>query len=235
MKKIIIGLLFLTQVAFGQSNNRQFIGLSIGPSFPLSDFSKSQLGDSTSGFAKTGIAMSFNYAYRVSHNFGFQLIINYSSNSLNNSKYKKELESEHPNYGVSVESTKNWSSGGLFLGPYLRFPISENFSWDIRTLAGYFGSYSPNATIRTTNKNDLNDKGEYYLVSSRASNFGYILGTGFKYKVGSYYVMLFGDYLQSTLKFKDVTGWDLDGEPYNVTFNQRISYFTVTGGVGYIL
>ncbi|NQU32755.1 MAG: hypothetical protein HQ521_05930 [Bacteroidetes bacterium] len=235
MKKIIIGLIFLSQFTFGQTNGRQFVGLSIGPSFPLSDFSKSKLIDSTSGFAKTGIAMSFNYAYRVSHNFGIQLIINYSSNSLNSSKYKNELESAHPNYGVSVESTKSWSSGGLFLGPYLRFPVFENFSWDIRALAGYFGSYSPNATIRTTNKNDLNDKGEYYLVSSRASNFGYILGTGFKYKVGSYYVLLFGDYIQSTLKFKDATGWDWDGEPYHTTFNQRINYFAITGGVGYIL
>lgn len=174
MKKLIIALLFISHLSFGQGVNRQFMGLSIGPSFPLDDFKKAVLADSTSGFAKTGIALVFNYSYRFTHNFGMQLIVNYSSNALDNIRYRDELEAAHPEYGVSVESTKNWSSGGLFLGPYLRFPITENLSWDVRALAGYFGSYSPNATIRTTKKDDLNDKAEYYIVSSRASNFGYI-------------------------------------------------------------
>lgn len=235
MKKLIIILLFLSQLSFGQGVNRQLIGLSIGPSFPLDDFSKAVLDDSTSSFAKTGIALSFNYAYRFTHNFGLQFIINYSSNGLDNIKYKNELEAAHPEYGVSVESTRNWSSGGLFLGPYLRFPLTEKLSWDVRALAGYFGSYSPNVTIRTTKKNDLNDKAEYYIVSSRASSFGYVLGTGLKYRVGSYYVLLFGDYVNSTLKFKDSSGWDWDGEPYSTSFNQKINYFTITGGVGYIM
>lgn len=236
MKKLIIALLFLTQIAFGQSVNRQYVGLSIGPSFPLADFSKTVLSDSTSGFAKTGVALNFSYAYRLTHNFGLQLIINYSSNKIDNIAYKNALEAMHPNYGVSIESTKNWSSGGIFLGPYLRFPITNNLSWDFRALGGYFGSYSPNITVRTTNKNDLNDKGEYYIVDSRASNFGYVLGTGFKYRVKStYYILLSGDYVNSTLKFKDVSGWDWDGEPYNTEFSQNISYFTATIGVGYIL
>ncbi len=235
MKKLIILLLFVSQLVYGQGVSRQYVGLSIGPSIPLSDFSKSLLNDSTSGFAKTGLALSFNYAYRLSHNFGIQLLINYSSNAINNSKYKNQLETAHPNYGVSIESTKNWSSGGIFLGPYLRFPITRALSLDVRALGGYFGSYSPNVTIRTTNLNDLNDKGEYYIVSSRASNFGYLLGGGFKYRLGSYYILLNGDYINSTLKFKDASGWDWDGEPYSTTFNQKINYFTVTGGVGYIL
>lgn len=227
-------MLFISQLAFGQSD-RQIIGLSVGPSFPLADFKKDILSDSTSGFAKTGFALSFNYNYRFTHNFGMQLLINYSSNALDNSKYKNALEAEHPDYGVSIESTKNWSSGGIFLGPYLTFPMG-NLSWDVRILGGYFGAYSPNATIRTTNKNNLNDKGEYYLVSSRASNFGYIIGTGFKYKLNSsYYILLNGDYTSSSVKFKDSSGWDWDGEPYNSPFTQNISYFTVTAGVAYIL
>ncbi|MAE07917.1 MAG: hypothetical protein CL661_04060 [Bacteroidetes bacterium] len=236
MKKLIIVLLFIAQISFGQSVNRQFIGLSIGPSFPLDDFSKAVLDDSTSGFAKTGVALVFNYAYRVTHNFGFQLIINYSGNSLDNNKYKSELEAAHPDYGVSVESTKNWSSGGLFVGPYLRFPITEKLSWDVRGLVGFFGSYSPKATIRRIKKDDPNAKLEpYYIESSRASNFGYTFGTGLKYRIGSYYALLFGDYVTSNLKFKDVSGWDWDSEPYTTSFNQKINYFTVTAGVGYIL
>ena len=235
MKRIIIVLLFLSHMAFGQSTGKQFLGLSIGASVPLGDFSESVIDDSTSGFAKTGLALTFNYAYRVAHNFGFQLIINYSSNSFNVSTYKSELEAAHPDYGVSVQSTNNWTSGGIFLGPYLRFPITRNLSWDIRALGGYFGSYSPSAKVNATNKNDLNDKKEHILQRSKANGFGYILGTGFKYQLGNYYVLLFGDYASSSLKFKDVVGWDWDGEPYSTSFNQKIDYITITGGVGYIL
>lgn len=233
-KNILILLIFVVQLSFGQSVNRQFAGFSIGPSFPLNDFSKALLDDSTSGFAKTGIALNFTYAYRLAHNFGMQLIINYSGNKLDNTNYKDQLEAAHPEYGVSVESTKNWSSGGLFLGPYLRFPLTEKLSWDVRALAGYFGTYSPNLTIRTTKISDPNDKAEYYVVSSRAYNFAYMFGTGVKYHKDHYYILLFGDYVNSKQEFSDSTGWDWDGKPYTTTFSQHISYIAVTAGVGYI-
>ena len=234
MKKLIIALLFISQFSFAQSN-RQFLGLSIGPSFALGDFKKSVLDDSTSGYAKTGVAISFNYVYRFAHNFGMQLIINYSSNSMDNMKYKNQLENAHPGYGVSVESTENWSSGGFFLGPYLRFPITTKLTWDIRALGGYFGSYSPKMIIRTTKIDEPTTKGEYYIERSRANNFGYMVGTGVKYRVNSYYVLLFGDYFSSQLKFENATGWDWDDEPYNTSFTKSINYFTITFGVGYIL
>lgn len=235
MKKLIILFLFISQISFGQSVNRQLVGLSAGPSFTLDDFARKELNDSTSGFAKTGIALTFNYAYRITHNFGLQLIINYSGNSLDKVSYKDQLEEAHPGYGVSVESNQNWSSGGIFLGPYLRFPLTDRLSWDFRASAGYFGSYSPNVTIFTTKKDDLNEKGEYYLASSRAYSFAYLVGTGLKYQMESYYVLLFGDYVNSSIEFKDATGWDWDGEPYTTTFDQRINYLSVTVGVGYIL
>ncbi len=154
---------------------------------------------------------------------------------MDNIKYKNELESAHPEYGVSVESTKSWSSGGLFLGPYLRFPLSEKLSWDVRALAGFFGSYSPKATIRAKEDKPNAELETYYVESSRATSFSYLLGTGFKYRIGSYYVLLFGDYVSSNLKFKNASGWDWDGEPYTTSFNQKINYLSVTAGVGYIL
>ncbi|MFK5855052.1 MAG: outer membrane beta-barrel protein [Bacteroidota bacterium] len=235
MKKILIAILFISQFSFGQSVNRQYIGLSVGPSFPLGDFKKAVLADSTSGFAKTGIALSFDYAYRFTHNFGMMIVINYSGNSIDNISYKDQLEDAHPGYGVSVESTYNWSSGGIFLGPYLRFPLTSKLSWDIRALGGYFNSYSPRVLIRTTKIDDPNVKGEYYIERSRANNFGYMLGTGFKYKVNSYYVLLFGDYVSSSLDFKNATGWDWDGKPFLDSFSQKVDYITLTIGVGYIL
>ena len=235
MKKVLIVLIFITQLSFGQSVNRQYVGLSIGPSFPISDFKNSDIADSTSGFAKTGIAVSFDYAYRFTHNFGMQLIINYSGNSIDDGSYQNQLEKLHPEYNVSVESTDNWTSGGFFLGPYLRFPLTSKLTWDIRALGGYFGSYSPRVLLRTSRVDDPNDTKEYYIERARANNFGFMLGTGLKYKVNSYYVLLFGDFVSSSLEFKEATGWDWDHEPYSDSFKQKIDYLTFTVGIGYIL
>ena len=236
MKKLVVLLILISQIVIGQGINRQNVGLSIGASMPLSDFRKDILNDSTSGFAKTGVALSFNYMYRLTHNFGMQLIINYSSNAMDNIKYRNALEAEHPDYGVSVASTKNWTSGGLYLGPYLRLPIGDKLSWDLRALFGFMGAYSPSITIRTTNKENPNEKGEYYIVSSRANNFSYSIGTGFKYRIRSnYYLLLFGDYVKSSMDFKDSSGWDWDSEPYVKPFSREINYITITAGVSYIL
>jgi hypothetical protein len=62
-----------------------------------------------------------------------------------------------------------------------------------------------------------------------------MLGTGLKYRMESYYILLYGDYVSSSLKFKNASGWDWDNEPYTTTFSQKINYMSITIGVGYIL
>jgi hypothetical protein len=233
--KLLIFIVIIPFIAQAQSTKRQMAGLSIGPSFTLSAFAKKDISDSTSGFAKTGISINFNYAFRVSHNFGLQILVNYSGNALNTSAYADELMKVHPEYGVSVESSKNWSSGGIFGGPYLRFPIGDLFSFDVRGLIGFFGSYSPQATIYTNHLTKPDDKGTYYRESSRSTGFGYLLGAGVKYRLSHYYLTAFADYVGADLNFKDASGWNWDDEPYTTTFSQKINYLALTFGVAYIL
>ena len=174
-----------------------------------------------------------SYAYRITHNFGVQAMITYSGNRMDNIKYKDELERLHPDYAVSVESTRNWSGGGIMVGPYLRLPLTENLSWDIRAQFGFYGASTPQATIRTTLREDESQKGEYYRTSGNAFSYCYSFGTGFKYKFSKYYLLLFGDYLYSPLTFNNISGWDWDGDPYTASNQQNISYIYVTIGLGY--
>lgn len=237
MKKIAIVfalLSFLLQGLWAQSSKKQYMGLSIGPSIPLSDFAKTDLNDSTSGFAKTGVAFNFAYAYRISHNFGLQFVVNYSGNKLDNITYENELMKANPDYNVRVESNQNWSSGGLFGGPYLRFPIGD-FSVDVRGLIGYYGSYAPQATIYATKKETPNDKSTYYRETSRSYGFGYLLGAGMKYRLSDYYITLFADYVGSDLNFDRSVGLDWNDEPYTSSFNQKINYLSISIGLAYIL
>jgi len=228
-------LLSLTQLIYAQSNKRQYVGLSLGPSITLADFVKTDLSDSTSGFAKTGLAFNFTYAYRLNHNFGVMALGNYSSNKLNNAAYAEGLQKANPEYLVAIESSQNWANGGLFAGPFFRFPIGDYFSLDVRGLIGYFVSYSPEATIYATEVDPPKETFTYYNESARASGFGYVLGAGLKYRLNNYYITAFADYIGSDLHFSNATGWDWNDEPFTESFNQKINYLTVTVGVAYIL
>ncbi len=226
--KILIILIFASIFVFSQSTNRQYIGLAIGPSFPSGDFAATNLNDSTSGWAKTGVAINLNYAYRFTHNFGVYAIGIFNSNKFDNIKYKDALEATHQDTTFSVESTRNWSGGGLLIGPYIRLPLSDNFSWDIRGAFGFFSGYSPKITLRSSGSEE-----PYYRETGSAFSYAYSFGTGFKFKLANYYVLLFGDYLSSPLKFDNVTGWDWNQEPYETEIRQDISYINVTIGIGY--
>ncbi len=231
--KLILTLLtLLFAFAINGQSTRQYVSLSIGPSFPLGDFLKTDLNDSTSGWAKTGVALQVAYAYRFTHNFGITAIISYSGNGFNIAQYKSALENAHQDTMFSVQSGSNWGSGGIMVGPYLRFPLSDKLSWDFRGLVGFYGSNSPRVTIKATTA-DGEKLPEYFRQAASAISFGWQVGSGFKLKLNKYYVLLFADYISSTLEFNNATGWDWDNEPYETTFKQDISYLAVTIGLGY--
>jgi len=238
MRKIFL-ILFISTVhlVFGQAE-KQYISLAVGPSFTLDDFARTDINDSTSGWAKTGVALEFTYAYRLTHNFGLQLQVNYSSNKFDNFAYRDALDAAYnldpdsPDTLFVVESTSNWSNGGLLIGPYLRFPLSESLSWDIRATAGFYGVSSPDITLKANISSGGTLK-DYYHKGGRGYAFAYSVGTGFKYALSKYYLMLFANYYKASVKIKDVSGWDWNSEPYETSFKQDISYISVTFGIGY--
>lgn len=238
-KALLLAFLFLSLSTFSQST-RQYLGLTIGPSFPLSDFAKIDLSDSTAGFAKTGINLKLIYSYRFTHNFGIQAHFVYNSNNLDNMAISSEAAIEKPSFSFSTESSQSWSTGGIYVGPFLRFPFTDNFSWELRGLMGLTGGYSPQFTIRGTNT-ETGQKTEYYREFSRTFGFGLSAGTGFKYRIKNYLVLLNADYYYSNLTFNDITGWgwtnedNLTGTPYNFSTQQKISNIAVTIGFAYFL
>ena len=230
---ILLLLIFLSQLFYAQPSRRNYVGLAAGPSFAMGNFKQTLISDSTSGFAKTGVGVTFNYSYRFTHNLGVIVMINYASNGFNYETYSDSLENLHPDYDVSVLNNSNWSGGGVLAGLFLTFPFSENFSWDVRGSFGFYGVYSPQVTINAVNKNDPGDKSEYYLEKASAFSYAYSFGTGFKYALRNYYILVFVDYYNSPLTFKNASGWDWDNKPYETSFKQNISTLELTFGLGY--
>ena len=230
-KYLLYTLLFLFPLSL--ISQRQFVGLSIGPSIPLGEFAKTDLSDSTSGWAKTGVMLDFTYAYRITHNFGVTAVISYSTNRFHSESYSNALELRHPDTAFSVISVSNWNGGGILVGPYLRFPFSERLSWDVRALFGFYGSTSPRVTINPYADNGQTDLGTYIRQRASAFSYAFMVGTGFKYELTKYYLLLFADYTASSLKFQNGSGWDYNDQPYTISFKQDINYLSVTLGLGY--
>ncbi|HEY9116161.1 MAG TPA: hypothetical protein VIN10_15795 [Bacteroidales bacterium] len=231
---LLLILLFSSILLFSQKSAKQYVGLAIGPSFPVGNYSETNISDSTSGFAKTGIALEFTYSYRLTQNLGFQAIINYGSNGLDYKSYQSQLEEAHPGYTAVVEVSRNWSSGGIMVGPFLTLPISNQLSWDVKGLFGVYNAYSPGFIIYASDSLNLAaPPDEFIRQSANAISYGYLISTGFKYKLSNYYLLLFADYISSPLKFNNASGWDWNSEPYKASFNQDISFVTITLGLGY--
>lgn len=226
--KITLLLLLAAIFVYGQNTGRQYIGISVGPSFPGSEFASTNLNDSTSGWAKTGVAIEVSYAYRLTHNIGIYVMGVFSSNKFDIDRYRNALDANHPDTTFSVESARNWSGGGLLVGPYLRLPLSDNFSWDFRGAFGFYSAYSPKVTIRSSASTE-----PYYRESGSDFSYAYTFGSGFKFKMAKYYFLLFADYFSSSLKFENATGWDWNSEPYVAEFSQKITYVSVSVGLGY--
>lgn len=240
MKRIIfLALIFSSFAVFSQST-RQYLGLSVGPSFPMSDFAKTNINDSASGFAKTGVNLKFTYAYRIAHNFGIQAQFVYNTNNLNLTAFNSEANKLLTNYSFSTISKSPWSSGGLYAGPFVRFILAENLVWEIKGLIGLSGAYSPQFTINGTELT-TGEKTQYYREFAKTFGFGLTAGTGFNYRIKNYLVLLNADYYYSNLTFKEVTGWgwtsedNLTGTPYKFKNEQKVNTIAVTIGIAYFL
>lgn len=231
---LLLATILFSTTTLGQNTNRNYIGLSVGPSFTMGKFASTNFNDSTSGWAKTGVMIEVDYAYRLTHNFGLMAMISFSSNGFKSISFRDSLNVAHPDTSFSVEGVSNWSGGGIMIGPYLRFPLGGNLSWDIRGVFGFYGGTTPKITIRATDELTGEDLVPVTRQSARAYSYSYMVGTGFKYKLSNYYILLFADYLSTSLKFDDFYRWDFEiDQPFKVPYTQKIEYFSVTVGLGY--
>ncbi len=156
-----------------------------------------------------------------------------SSHSVNQQAYRDEIRSDTLTGPITI-STKNWGTFGLLTGPFLYLPVSRQFSVDFRALGGFYSAYSPEVVITGTT-----DQGENFALSLLKYNgmgFVFDLGTTLRFHFGSSaYLLIKGDYIYSTAKFKNIKWLDRDGEIITRSFDQDLQTINIMTGVGYAL
>ncbi len=135
MKKTLFFTLFalLSAGMFAQGQGG-FIGLSIGPSFPIGDFGDKTLTNPDAGYAKTGLNINLlNFGYKLGPNVG--IAANWFGGA-------HTIDDNNPDL--------MWSYGGLMGGLFLALPVNNKTELDIKGVAGF-----------STAKLDMKQLGEY--------------------------------------------------------------------------
>jgi hypothetical protein len=210
--------------------NKGYVGISIGSSTPLGDLSSKDLDNDAAGFADAGAVVDISFAYKLGEgNFGVAGVIRGQANPLDVQAIVDEFAKEVPGVNWSLESD-GWGIGGLMVGGYGAFPISEKTSFEARALIGFLTTSSPEMTVTGS------VPGAAIWVkqaTASASSFSFNLGAGFRFNLGEKVCLLTSmDYLGSNPEFSNVVTTSSDGDRTTDTWSQSMGTFNVSLGIG---
>ncbi len=123
MKKMIISLnlIFLAISVFSQETRKGLIGISLGPSIPLSDYADNDGENEDAGFAMTGLHLNFNFSYKFNENLGVAALWAGNAHPVDVDEMVNVFWSIDPSLNWELE-TEAWSSGALMGGLLVSFP-----------------------------------------------------------------------------------------------------------------
>jgi hypothetical protein len=133
-------------VKLSAMEHKSYIGIVLGPSFPLGDFADKSSDNPDAGFAKTGdFGSVINVGYRITKDMGISV-------SLFDNQYD-----------VDKENTKDWwNVGGEMIGPMYTIPVCKRLFFDIKPRIGY-------VEAQLQRDKELIDDGRGFAINLNAS------------------------------------------------------------------
>jgi len=231
MKNIIFSLVALITIVFQShaQDEKGYIGISLGPSIPIGDLASKDADNEAAGWANTGAVFDISFAYKLGEgNFGITALLRGQANPTDAQGLADELASQVAGVNWTVESD-GWGIGGLMVGGFGSFPISELTSFETRAMFGFLTAVSPELTVTGTLP------GETIWVkqgSTSATSFAYLFGAGVKFGIGSnLYLLTNFDYLGSNPEFTDVELTASDGSRDTDTWSQSMGTINLSVGI----
>ncbi len=228
---LLLSLCLLFIYGIGYSQDKGYIALSAGPSFPTGDFGSKDVNNEAAGLANTGVIIDLTYAQKFGKNLGLTLMLRGQANGVDTDPLLDELFFQEPNVPWQAESG-SWGIGGFMGGLYGSFPMGESkVTFETRAMVGYINATSPEITISG------NALGQNFWVTTESASggaFGYLFGAGFKFGIGEHLGLLLNfDYLGATPEFVDVRTITSLGTYTESTYQQKFGTMNVGVGIGY--
>lgn len=236
MKKLFITILaFVAITTQGFANDgKGYIGISLGPSFPIGDFGSKNINKPNAGLAGTGAVFDISFAYKLgASNFGVTALIRGQANSMDEMVFQNELRKENPGAYWSAD-IDSWTNSGIMVGGFGSFPLSDKASFDIKAMIGLSIATVPEMNITGT----FPGAGSFWVRQDNmsASSLAYLVGAGFKFGLGSkLYLLTNLDIFGSNPEFVNVTVIGSDGSREYSTFNQKMTTFNLSVGLAFKL
>jgi|SRR4030095_12539235 hypothetical protein len=234
MKTFLIFLIicFFFNGAFAQKKKQKdekvFLGVNIGPSFPQSDFANTDY-TVNSGYAKTGYRIELYGGVNVVSMFGISVMGFFNLNPTDPDNLKTKLNADYPGNNWQINS-KNWEVIGGLGGLSFKYPMSKKASLHLTLLGGYLSAKSPEL-------NFVSDTNVYKIESNTASSWSYLTSIGVYYDLGQNVSgTLDFEYLGSRPKFDNVkTSANINGNLTESTtsFIREIAAFNIAIGFKY--
>lgn len=179
---------------------KPYVGLSMGISYPLGDFKKTDYSNNKSGFANRGVTFQLDGAYYLYRNFGIGYTFSYQDQS--NFSYDDDLilsqgyTTDFKADEGTVTADKRYRSFNLLVGPQYTF-VWHSLSFDVRASAGAIKSQtSPLLTISVTGVDA--QSGSITQQSAKGYAFAYGGSAAIRFDMGAGWgLSLKGNYVKS--------------------------------------
>lgn len=210
-----------------------YLGISAGPSFPLSSFGDDNPQSESSGYAKTGYMIELNGGIRLLNLFEISVTGFRNSNSTDFKNLVNSINVSNPEANLAGESD-SWEIYGFLGGIGISFPLPEKFIADIRVLGGYQNTKSPEISLTGENQ-DTYVKIEGKTVSSPV----YFGSASVRFPLSNALYLNFGfQYIASSAKFENVNRKiSINGEvsESNISFNRSLDAWGINVGLKYFI
>ena len=210
-----------------------YVGISAGPSFPLSSYADDNPKDDRSGYAQTGYMIELNGGVRLLNLFEISVTGFRNSNSTDFTNLVNSVNAEYPGFEFTGESG-SWEIYGFLAGIGISFPMPEKFIADVRVLGGYQNSSSPEISLTGDNPNT------YYKIEGKTvSSPVYFGAASVRYPLANSLYLSFGfQYIASSGNFQDVkTTTSIDGEvsESTISFDRSMDAWGLNVGLKYLI
>lgn len=217
-----------TEESYYRSPEKIFFGISVGPSFPQSDFSNGEVTPS-SGYAKTGFRFETYAGINLFGVIGLCATGFLNENGTDPEKLRNSLSADYPGTTWQIDS-KVWRLFGGLGGIDIEYPYDHTTVFHIRLMGGFLSAESPEFRFTSGSY-------EYLIDSKTASGFAYATLLGANYYLDrNVSLTLDFEFLSSKPNFDNVRTTEIiDGiTTESVTsYSRLMRMFNIALGIAY--
>jgi hypothetical protein len=224
MKKVLVlvAALLVCFVVTAQNSrlskkNSSSVFFTIGPAFPIGDFSSTDANNLNAGYANTGVNLNLNYDYMFQKYVGITVDVMYGSHKMDH-----KIISDFMGLNVPGADINHYQYVGLLVGPVLNGTITPKADINFKLLGGVGRTRSPEATF----------DGEIFAKQDWASSFAWKISSDAQVRFSKKGFFVIGiSYLQMRPDFNIVL-MPNETNPETLSMEMHVSTINLNAGVG---